>query len=50
VCVVVSEAVGYLNALRLGRRVSELIVMDGGDRSDDVIVVVGSNTLMREVL
>lgn len=50
-CVVVSEAVGYLKALKLGRRVFESSVVDGGGSRDDVIeAVVDSNIVMRDVL
>lgn len=50
-CVVVSEAVGYLNALKLGRRVFESAVLDGGGSRDDVVeAVVDSNMVMIDVL
>jgi hypothetical protein len=49
VCVVVSEAVGYLNVFKLGRRVFELVMFDVGDNKDDGIgVVVDSNIVMEE--
>lgn len=50
-CVVVSEAVGYLDALKLGRRVFEFVVLDGGGSRDDVVeAIVGSNIVMSNVL
>jgi hypothetical protein len=49
VCVVVSEAVGYLNVFKLGRREFELVMFDVGDSRDDGIgVVVDSNIVMEE--
>jgi hypothetical protein len=51
VCVVVSAAVGYLNALRLGRLVFELVVIDVGDSRDDGIeAVADSNIVILEFL
>jgi hypothetical protein len=46
VCVVVSAAVGYLNALRLGRRGFELVVIDVGDSRDDGIEAVADSNIV----